>query len=61
MTNPIQFMREVKSELAKVVWPERNQVAKSTLAVIILSLVVALFLGGVDYALSELIQYGVNR
>jgi len=61
MTNPIQFIREVKSELAKVVWPERRQVAKSTLAVIILSLVVAIFLGAVDYSLSELIQYGVNR
>jgi preprotein translocase subunit SecE len=65
MTNPIQlireFIREVKSELVKVVWPTRSQVIRTTLAVIILSLVVAAFLGAVDYGLTKLIEYGVNR
>lgn len=61
MTNPIQFIREVKSELVKVVWPTRNQVVRTTLAVIALSLVVAAFLGAVDYGLTKLIEYGVNR
>ena len=61
MTNPIQFLREVKSELSKVVWPDRKQVIKTTLAVIALSLVVAVFLGAADYGLTKLIEYGVNR
>jgi preprotein translocase subunit SecE len=61
MTNPIQFIREVRSELAKVVWPGRPQIVRTTLAVILLSLVVAAFLGAVDYGLTELIEYGVNR
>ena len=61
MTNPIQFLREVKSELIKVVWPERSQVIRTTIAVIILSIVVAIFLGAADYGLTKLIEYGVNR
>ncbi|MBX4187931.1 MAG: preprotein translocase subunit SecE [Candidatus Doudnabacteria bacterium] len=61
MTNPIQFLREVKSELAKVVWPERSQVIRTTLAVVLLSLLVAVFLGAVDFGLTKLIQFGVSR
>lgn len=61
MTNPIQFLREVKSELSKVVWPGRRQVIKTTAAVIALSLLVAAFLGAADYGLTKLIEFGVNR
>ncbi len=61
MTKPIQFLREVKSELQKVVWPERKTVVNTTLAVIALSLVVAAFLGAVDYGLTRLLELGVNR
>lgn len=61
MTNPIQFIREVRSELAKVVWPNRSLVIRTTLAVIALSLLVAIYLGAADYGLNELIQFGINR
>lgn len=61
MTNPIQFLREVKSELQKVVWPDRKSVVRTTIAVIAISLVVAAFLGAVDYGLTKLLELGVNR
>jgi preprotein translocase subunit SecE len=61
MVNPIQFIKEVRSELVKVVWPERSQVIRTTAAVIVLSMVVAVFLGAVDYGLTKLIEFGVNR
>jgi preprotein translocase subunit SecE len=61
MTNPIQFLREVRSELSKVVWPERQQVIRTTAAVIALSLIVAVFLGAVDLGLTKLLEYGVNK
>jgi preprotein translocase subunit SecE len=61
MTNPVQFLREVKSELSKVVWPERKRVISVTLAVIGLSLLVAVFLGAADFGLTKLIEYGVSR
>lgn len=55
MLNVFQYLREVKTELVKVVWPSRRDTVKMTLIVIIFSLFVAVFLGAVDYGLNELI------
>ena len=52
----IQFLREVKVELKKVVWPTRKQTLSSTVVVIILTIIVACFLGVVDIGLSSLIR-----
>lgn len=59
--NPIQFIKEAKSELTKVVWPSRTETIRITIAVIALSLSVAVFLGLVDYGLNKLFEYAVNR
>lgn len=45
----ITFLKESRIELKKVTWPTRDQTLRSTLAVIIVSAAVALFLGGLDY------------
>ena len=55
MANPLQFLREAKNELTKVVWPSRRDVIKITLGVIIISLIVAVFLGAVDFGLTKLV------
>lgn len=46
--NPLQFLSEVKSELAKVVWPTRAQTIQATILVIVISLVVGAYVGGLD-------------
>lgn len=61
MINPIQFIREAKNELFKVVWPSRQDVIRITIAVIVISLIVAAFLGGIDFGLSKLIQYVLDQ
>ncbi|MCG2755295.1 MAG: preprotein translocase subunit SecE [Desulfobacteraceae bacterium] len=50
----LQFLREVKVELKKVTWPTRKQTIGSTIVVIILVMIIALFLGAVDIGLSSL-------
>ena len=52
----LQFLREVKVELKKVTWPSRKQTIGSTVVVIVLVIVIALFLGIVDIGLSSLIR-----
>jgi len=52
----LQFLREVKVELKKVTWPSRKQTMGSTLVVIILVIICALFLGAVDFSLSNLLR-----
>lgn len=52
----VQFLREVRIELKKVTWPSRKQTMGSTVVVIILVMVISLFLGVVDFSLSNLIR-----
>jgi preprotein translocase subunit SecE len=52
----IQFLKEVKVELKKVVWPTRKDTIGSTSVVLIVVIIVALFLGLVDLGLSRLIR-----
>lgn len=61
MTNPIQFLKEAKAELTKVVWPSRKETIRITIAVVILSLAVAVYLGAVDYGLTKLFAFIVEK
>ncbi|OGE73837.1 MAG: preprotein translocase subunit SecE [Candidatus Doudnabacteria bacterium RIFCSPLOWO2_02_FULL_42_9] len=61
MVNPIQFIKEARAELGKVVWPSRREVIRVTIAVIILSLIVAAYLGSADYGLTKLFEWVINR
>ena len=49
MDKIIQFLKEVRVELAKVSWPTRNQTVLYTLVVIGISLFMAVFLGLMDF------------
>ena len=51
-----QFLRESKMELKKVKWPTRKELLASTAMVILLVLVVALFLGLIDFGLIKIIK-----
>lgn len=51
---PTKFFSEVASELKKVTWPTREETIKLTSAVIIISLGVGLFVGGLDIAFVKL-------
>lgn len=51
-----EFLREVKVELKKVVWPTRKQTTGTTVVVVIFVFIVAVFLGIFDYSLSALVQ-----
>lgn len=61
MANPIQFIREARSELGKVVWPSRQETIRITLAVVVLCLAFAIFLGLVDYGLTKAFEWVLNR
>lgn len=58
---PVTFLKEVQDELKKVVWPTREEVIRLTFVVIFISLVVGLFLGGIDIGLVKLTEIFLNR
>jgi len=51
-----QFLKEVKIELKKVVWPTRKDTVASTSVVLIIVTIFAFFLGLVDLGLSRIIR-----
>jgi preprotein translocase subunit SecE len=53
----ITFLKESRVELKKVTWPTRNETINYTVAVIVISGAVAVFLGGLDY----LFEYILNK
>ncbi len=48
MVNPLQFIQQVRSEVAKVVWPTRREVVLTSVMVFFLAIVTAAFFWGVD-------------
>ncbi len=52
----VNYFKESKAELGKVTWPTRQQAINSTILVIVISTVVAIFLGGADYVLNWAIE-----
>ena len=55
-----QFLREAKTELIKVKWPNKKELLSTTFVVIILSLFVAFYLGAVDFVLIKIIKIVVR-
>ena len=54
--NPLDFIRDVRSELRKVAWPSQRETINLTAVVIAFSVAVGLFLGGIDYVFQELFR-----
>jgi preprotein translocase subunit SecE len=54
-TTPVIFLKEVKDELRKVVWPTKNEVIRLTAVVIIVSLIVGIYLGAIDFLLTKIL------
>lgn len=56
MTNPVQFLQQVRSEVGKITWPTRREVALTTVMVFVMAALTALFFSLVDW----LIRLGVG-
>jgi preprotein translocase subunit SecE len=60
-TTPVVFLKEVRDELRKVVWPTRDEIIRLTGVVVLISVIVGLFLGGTDFILTKLIGLLITR
>ena len=56
MAKVIQFVKETRAELKKVVWPTRDDVVSSIKVVIISTILVAVILGLLDLGFTELFR-----
>jgi preprotein translocase subunit SecE len=48
-TNPLQFVQQVRAEVAKVVWPTRRETLLTTAMVFVMATITAIFFFFVDF------------
>lgn len=53
MSRITEYLKETKTELKHVIWPSKNQIFFYTLIVIVLSIIVAYYLGIFDFIFSK--------
>ncbi len=56
LTRAREFIREVLVEFRKVTWPSRQELVNSTTVVIVVTVVLAFFLGAVDIGLARIVE-----
>jgi preprotein translocase subunit SecE len=59
-TNPIQFIQQVRSEVAKVAWPTRREVMLTTVMVFIMAALTATFFSLVDLSIKAGLTFVLN-
>lgn len=50
------FLNDVQSEFRKITWPPQQEMVNGTVAVLVIVVVMATFLGIVDFGLSRMMQ-----
>ena len=55
MKKIISFIGQTKEELKKVTWPSKKEVIRLTMVVIVSSVIVGLYLGGMDFLFTKLL------
>ncbi|HLW46271.1 MAG TPA: preprotein translocase subunit SecE [bacterium] len=57
----IQFLKDVRSEMNRVAWPERKMVIASSVVVVFVLVVTGAYLAGIDYVFATLLQPIIGR
>lgn len=52
--NPIDYLKESRAELGKIVWPSRRETIRFTAIVILASIVIGGYIAGIDFILASL-------
>ena len=56
LAGPRRFARDVRGELRRVTWPDRDQLRQSTAVVLIIVLVLAVYVAAVDFVFQSLVR-----
>jgi len=56
-TSPVEFLRQVRTEIGKVTWPTRRETLQTTAMVFLMVILASLFFFVVDLVLGHAIRY----
>ncbi len=57
MANPLQFIQQTRAEIGKVTWPTRREVVLTTIMVLVMATLTAIFFALVDMV----IRFGLEQ
>jgi preprotein translocase subunit SecE len=55
-TSPSEFIRQVRSEVGKVVWPTRAETTQTAIMVLIMTIILAVFFLSVDAIFATIVN-----
>ena len=55
--SPGEFIRQVRSEASKVVWPSRKETITAAIMVLIMTTLLAIFFLGIDSLFNTIVQF----
>ena len=55
-TNPFEFIQQVRAETAKVTWPTRNETVVTTIMVVVMAILTAIFF----FLADQILSWGVS-
>lgn len=58
--NPLKFIQQVRAEVAKVTWPTRREVGLTTVMVLVMSTLFAIFFFLVDLLIRTSLRFGLD-
>jgi len=59
--NPLAYFQEAKAELKKVIWPTKQDVVRMTILIVVVSVLVGAFVGGLDFGFTNLFRLIIQR
>lgn len=59
--SPMTFLREVKEELDRVVWPSKEEVAEATFGIIVFCTIIAASFWVLDFVFSEALRVIIGK
>jgi len=52
----VTYLKNVRAEMAHVVWPTRSQTIWYTIIIVLISAILALFIAGLDYLFTAIVS-----
>ena len=56
----LAYFSEVRSEISKVTWPDKSEVIRLTAIVLLVSAIVGVYVGGIDFLFTKALSFFVS-
>lgn len=56
-----RFFNDIKTEIKRITWPNRQQTTSGTIAVLVSCVLVGVFIAAVDFILTVVLRFFISR